>query len=81
MELDIFLFAGLRCSNEDLGCCGETEFSLEVPSGITIRGLRDLLGIDPSIPLLMMVNNHGEREDWVLQAKDRVALFPPIGGG
>ncbi|ABQ27703.1 MoaD/ThiS family protein [Geotalea uraniireducens] len=81
MELDIALFAGLRCANPDLPCCGETGFRLEVPSGTTIRALRDMLGIDPAIPLLVMVNNHHEPEESVLRADDRVAMFPPIGGG
>jgi molybdopterin converting factor small subunit len=81
MELEIALFAGLVCSNPDLPCHGEKEFSQEFPDGITVRQLRDLLGIDPVLPLLAMVNNHGEAEDLVLKSGDRVALFPPIGGG
>lgn len=81
MRLDIALFAGLVCSNHELSCCGKNEFQQDVPDGITVRQLRDLLGINPSIPLLVMVNNHGEPEDLVLADGDRVALFPPIGGG
>lgn len=81
MELDIRLFAGLRCNNADLPCCGETAFRLNVPVGISIRPLRDLLGINPAVPLLVMVNNHHEPEDFVLKDGDRVGMFPPIGGG
>jgi molybdopterin synthase sulfur carrier subunit len=81
MELDIALFAGLICSNTNLLCHGENEFSQEFPDGITVRQLRDMMGIDPAIPLLTMVNNHGEPEELVLKDGDRVALFPPIGGG
>jgi molybdopterin converting factor small subunit len=81
MELNIGLFAGLVCSNPNLSCHGKKEFSQEFPEGITVRQLRDLLGINPAIPLLVMVNNHGETEEMVLTAGDRVALFPPIGGG
>lgn len=81
MELNISLFAGLICSNPDLACDGKKDFRQKFPHGITVRQLRDLLGIDPAIPLLVMVNNHGEPEDLVLSDGDRVALFPPIGGG
>lgn len=81
MRLDIRLFAGLKCKNPDLPCCGESEFQLVVPDGITIRNLRDLLAIDPALPLLSMVNNHHEKEEWVLADQDRVGMFPPIGGG
>jgi molybdopterin converting factor small subunit len=81
MKLEIALFAGLVCVNPDLQCNGEKEFFQDFPDGLTIRGLRDLLGINPAMPLIIMVNNHGEREEFVLSDGDRVALFPPIGGG
>jgi molybdopterin synthase sulfur carrier subunit len=81
MELNIALFAGLICTNPNLPSHGEKEFQAEFPDGITVRDLRNMLGIDPAIPLLAMVNNHGEPEDLVLNDGDRVALFPPIGGG
>ena len=81
MRLDIRLFAGLTCANPTLACCGEREFQLEVPLPLTIRELRDLLGINPAVPLLTMINNHHENEDWLLKDNDRVGMFPPIGGG
>ena len=81
MKLNIALFAGLICANQNLACHGEKEFQHEFPDAITIRQLRDLLGIDPAVPLLVMVNNHGEQEDLILKDGDRIALFPPIGGG
>lgn len=81
MQLEIKLFAGLKCNNPDLPCFGKTEFNLEVPDGTTVGELRRILAIDPSIRLLPMVNHHYEREDWVLAHNDRVGIFPPIGGG
>jgi molybdopterin converting factor small subunit len=81
MKLEIVLFAGLVCDNPDLQCHGKKEFHQEFPDGLTIRVLRDLLGINPAMPLIIMVNNHGEREEFVVSDGDRVALFPPIGGG
>lgn len=81
MRLDIELFAGLKCTNPQLPCNGENKFFLEAPDGITIRELRDLLAIDPAMPLLTIVNNHHEQEQWVLKDNDRIGIFPPIGGG
>lgn len=81
MELHVGLFAGLSCANQGLPSCGETDFRVEVPAGMTIRSLRDLLGINPAIPLLVMVDNHHEAEVFVLRDGQRVAMFPPIGGG
>lgn len=81
MKLEIALFAGLVCDNPVLPCHGKKEFDLEVGNPVTIRQLRDLIGINPAIPLIIMVNNHGEAENFVVKDGDRVALFPPIGGG
>ncbi len=81
MKLEIRLFAGLRCGNPELACCGQNEFDLEVPEGTTIKLLRTILAIDPAISLLSMVNNHHEHEEWVLKDNDRVGMFPPLGGG
>ena len=81
MNVEIALFAGLVCDNPDLPSHGKKEFHEEFPDGSTIRQLRDLLGINPAMPLIVMVNNHGEPENFVVTEGSRVALFPPIGGG
>ncbi len=81
VQLEIKLFAGLKCNNPDLPYFGEHEFHLEVPEGTTVGELRDILAIDPAIRLITMVNHHYEREEWVLENNDRVGIFPPIGGG
>jgi molybdopterin synthase sulfur carrier subunit len=81
MRVEIRLFAGLKCNNPELPCFGESEFHLEVPDGTTIGELRCILAIAPDIPLLTIVNNHHEHEEWVLTDNDRIGIFPPIGGG
>ena len=81
MQLEIGLFAGLKCNNPALPCFGKSEFLLEIQNGTTIRQLREILAFDPALPLLTMVNNHHEQEDWVLHDNDRIGIFPPIGGG
>jgi molybdopterin converting factor small subunit len=81
LELDIELFAGLSCKNPELPCYGEKVAHLETTDGLSIRQLRNLLAIDPALPLIVMVNNHYENEDYVLHNGNRVAIFPPLGGG
>ncbi len=81
VQLEVRLFAGLKCNNPDLPCFGEIAFSLEVPDGTTVGELRRILAIAPNIRLLNMVNHHHEADDWVLQNNDRIGIFPPIGGG
>ena len=81
MNVEIALFAGLVCDNPALPSHGKKEFYLDAPTGSTIRQLRDLVGINPTMPLIVMVNNHGEPENFVVSDGSRVALFPPIGGG
>lgn len=81
LELDIGLFAGLRCNNPELPSYGGTAFRLEAPEGLSIGQLRNILAIDPALPLIFMVNNHHENEAFLLHNNDRVAIFPPVGGG
>jgi molybdopterin synthase sulfur carrier subunit len=81
LKLDIGLFAGLSCNNPELPCYGEKIFLMETLEGLSIRQLRNLLAIDPAAPLLVMVNNRHEKEDFILHNGDRVAMFPPLGGG
>ena len=81
MELDIELFAGLRCKNPELSRSDEKVSRLEVPEGLSIHQLRNLLVIESAVPLITMVNNRHEKEDFVLHNGDRVAMFPPLGGG
>ncbi len=81
LKLDIGLFAGLSCNNPELPSYGEKVVRLEAPDGLSIRQLRNLLAIDSAVPLIAMVNNRHEKEDFVLHNGDRVAMFPPLGGG
>lgn len=81
MELNIRLFTGLICDNPDLPCHGQSRFLLAVPEGTTVRALRDMLGINPNLPLLTLVNNCSEPEERELKDGDKIGMFPPIGGG
>ena len=54
---------------------------IAVPAGTSIRALAQQLGVAEQEVKLIMVN--GIHEDWdaVLSGNERVALFPPVGGG
>lgn len=81
MELDIRLFAGLKCNNKELDCYGESQFKLNVPDGLKVSELHKLLELSNSLPLVNLINGLSKPGDWVLQDNDRVGIFPPVGGG
>jgi molybdopterin synthase sulfur carrier subunit len=54
---------------------------LDLPPGRTIRELAEQLGIPAAEVKLIMVNGISAKWDAVLQGDERVALFPPVGGG
>lgn len=81
MDLDVKLYAGLRCDNSALRCHGAREFRLDVSEGTTVAELVGMLGINPSLPLLCIVNERQEPREYRLADQDHIALFPPISGG
>ncbi len=52
-------------------------------SGTTPKDIMDELGIsEHKLPLgVLMVNSRHEKEEYVLQEGDVLALFPKVGGG
>lgn len=81
MKLDVRLFAGLKCNNQELPCFGRNEFDLEVPGGTTVEALHELLKLESKYPLINMINGIAQNDNWVLSEGDRVGIFPPVGGG
>lgn len=81
MKLEIRLFAGLKCNNEELESCGKNVFYLEVDDEISLEKLHRLLKIHSTPALVNLVNGISRPKDWVLKDQDRVGIFPPIGGG
>ena len=80
MKLEVKLFAGLTCKNEDLPCFGQQEFFVDAPPGITVKGLHELLKLGP-VPLITVVNGVVEKKDFVISGAARIGIFPPIAGG
>ena len=79
MPLTILLAATLR--KYVPGYDPAVGYELEVVPGTSIRRVAHMLAIPQQEVKLIMVN--GIHEDWdtVLQGSERVALFPPVGGG
>lgn len=47
----------------------------------TVTGLLTRLGIEPDLVKIIMVNGEIKNKDTLLRDGDRVAFFPPVGGG
>ena len=65
---------------------GKTEETLEVPDGITVKGLREhVKGLYEKIArrgqVLVAVNGVFVPLETVVREGDEVALFPPVSGG
>ena len=53
----------------------------EIKEGTTINGLMKEIGIPQESVKLIFINGKKQASDYCLQNKDRVGLFPPVGGG
>lgn len=52
-----------------------------IDDGETVKSLMDKLGIPEEEVTLVFINNTKAEQTSVLNDKDRVGLFPPVGGG
>ncbi len=53
----------------------------QFPDGTTLMDLVNHLGIPDEEVKLCYVNGRYQEVDYILQDKDEVGIFPPIGGG
>lgn len=74
MGIEIKLFATLAQFLPD----NSDDYPIE--EGETIASLMDKLGVPEKDVSLMFVNSAKVNTEHVLQDKDRVGLFPPVGG-
>ncbi|NTV43067.1 MAG: MoaD/ThiS family protein [Syntrophobacteraceae bacterium] len=79
MPLQVFLAATLRkyLPGYDAG----TGHPMEVPEGAAVRDVARRLAIPEEEIKIVMVNGVGAKLDTPLKGDERVALFPPVGGG
>jgi sulfur-carrier protein len=79
MLLEVRLFATLREYAPQEAVAGV--FSVTLPDGGTVGTLLDAIGISAKKVHMRMVNGAGVEDGYALKDKDRVGLFPPVGGG
>jgi sulfur-carrier protein len=79
MPLLILLNATLRRYRPDYDA--GVGISWEVEPGTTVAQILPSLGVPAEEVTLLMVDGRRRDLDFELQGNERVALFPPIGGG
>lgn len=78
MKVEVRLFAQFR----ELGPReGSGVFPVDLPEGSSGNNLIDQLRIPRNRPIILMLNGRREPESTPLTDGDRIALFPPVGGG
>ncbi|KJS18046.1 MAG: molybdopterin converting factor, small subunit [Peptococcaceae bacterium BRH_c4b] len=79
MKLEVRVFSGLEKYLP--GITFGQAFEIDVPEGTTGRGLLVKLAIPESQVFSMLANGRHFSFDQKFHPGDRVALFPPVGGG
>ena len=79
MALQVLLAATLRKYFPDYDHA--TGLQVQIEPGITVRDLATRLELPIDDIKLIMINGRAGNWDTVLQGNERVALFPPVGGG
>lgn len=79
MALKIMLAATLR--RYVPGYDGAVGLDMDVDTGTTVRDVARKLSIPEDEVKLIMVDGVGKKWETPLEGNERVAFFPPVGGG
>jgi molybdopterin synthase sulfur carrier subunit len=79
MALQVFLAASLRQYVADYDPASGCEIAAK--AGATVRDVARLMQIPEEEVKLIMVNGIGAAWETPLKGNERVAFFPPVGGG
>ncbi|PKQ20611.1 MAG: molybdopterin synthase sulfur carrier subunit [Actinobacteria bacterium HGW-Actinobacteria-6] len=79
MVVDVALFASLASFQPD-GLPGRHSRPIEFPDGFLISQVIEMLAL-PDEPRVIFVNGRHAEERSALRDGDRLAIFPPVGGG
>ena len=79
MNVDVALFASLASFQPD-GLPGRHSRAVEFPDSTRVGQVIESLGL-PDEPRVIFVNGRHAEESDVLAEGDRLAIFPPVGGG
>lgn len=83
MQIELALFASLTAylpASTEAGSGGGHSRAIDLPDGATIGQVIASLGL-PDEPRIVFVNGRHGADELALSAGDRVAIFPPVGGG
>jgi sulfur-carrier protein len=75
----VFLAATLR--KYVPGYDGATGYPMDIEAGASVRDVAQRLGIPEDEVKLIMINGVGSKWETILKGDERVAFFPPVGGG
>jgi sulfur carrier protein ThiS len=78
-EIEVRLYSSLRKYHPDPG--GSQALAIRLGDQANLGKLLSDLKIPEEEVAVVMVNGRSEKKDYLLQNKDRVGLFPLIGGG
>ncbi|MGM0652943.1 MAG: MoaD/ThiS family protein [Bacillota bacterium] len=79
MEVSVVLYATLTRYHP--GDKGNNPFTVEMPEGATVKDLLKEIGIKESETKQVFINHKTRPDDFVLEDGQKVAIFPPVGGG
>ena len=79
IRVEVRLYASLEKARP--GLKAGQPFTMELEAKTSVRQLVETLGIAPKSVQLIFINGVARGLDHVFSGSERVALFPPIGGG
>ncbi|MBE3581760.1 MAG: MoaD/ThiS family protein [Thermoanaerobacteraceae bacterium] len=79
LKVDVRLYATLSKYSPAGG--ESRSFTVEVEQGTTLGQLYEILRIPPGEIKQAFINGRRVEEDYVLQDKDEIGVFPPVAGG
>lgn len=79
MHVEVRLYSGLEKHVQDARYGKPIELNL--PAGTTAKRLIEQLGIPREQVFSILVNGSHRKDEDLLEDGDRIALFPPVGGG
>lgn len=79
MTLTVWLSSSLRRAAP--GYDPANGMAVEAAPGASVADICQAIGIDPSAVKIVMVDGRARSMDHRLEGHERIALFPPVGGG
>lgn len=78
MLLEIKLYGGLICNNQDLESFRNKKFVLEIQESYTLGKIHKLLSLSTAGNLVSLVNGHAQQPGYVIDKDCSISIFPPM---